>query len=280
METYGTIRTAQDEKNALKEILQKICLKGLHRHGFFEEAAFYGGTALRIMYGLERFSEDLDFCSLTMDSQFKWARYQTAVEQELRLYGFDARFEAKKDESDHIVGSAFVKQSTANGLLVIESRSRAQKSELLQVKLELDKSNPPGATFENKLLTQPEVFLIKTLDESSLFAGKMHAILARQFQNRVKGRDYFDLVFYIQKKIRLNMVYLEAKLRQSGHYTDAGSLSISRLREMFLEKISNVDFKKAQDDVRPFVGPTQASSVSAWSRELFQALAAELHAKE
>lgn len=276
LETYGPLKTAQDEQNALKEIIQKICLIGLHREDFFEKAAFYGGTALRIMYGLERFSEDLDFCLDIPDPEFRWIHYKKSVENELKLYGFDAELEPKKDDSENAIGSAFVKQSTLKGLILIESKSRASKQELIKVRLELDKANPAGATYEHKIIMQPEPFQIKTLDQSSLFAGKMHAIIARQYSNRVKGRDYFDLLFYLARNTKLNLEYLSNKLKDSGHLPKDSSFNAEIMRGMFRAKIANVDFKQAAQDVAPYLAPHQLPSLKNWNVNFFSAVADHL----
>jgi predicted nucleotidyltransferase component of viral defense system len=271
--TYGKLSDIRDEENALKEIIQKICLRALQREGFFTKAAFYGGTALRIMYGLQRFSEDLDFCLETPDPEFRWITYKKAVETELKTYGFEADFEAKKDDSDSPVGSAFVKQSTLKGLLLIESKLKASKTALLKVRLELDKSNPPGATYEEQFLRQPELFRVRTLDKASLFAGKMHAIIARQYHNRVKGRDYFDLIFYIQNNTKVNLNYLTNKLRDSGHIKMDVVLDEIKLRNLYLEKIETVNFQQAVQDVSPYLNSKQIEALKDWSTDYFKGLA-------
>lgn len=271
--TYGKLNDIRDEENALKEIIQKICLRALQREGFFTKAAFYGGTALRIMYGLQRFSEDLDFYLETPDPGFRWVTYKKAVETELKTYGFEADFEAKKDDSESPVGSAFVKQSTLKGLILIESKLKASKTALLKVRLELDKSNPPGATYEEQFLRQPEIFRVRTLDKSSLFAGKMHAIIARQYNNRVKGRDYFDLLFYIQNNTKVNLNYLTNKLQDSGHIKNDVVLDENKLRNLYLEKIETVNFQQAMQDVSPYLNARQIEALKEWNTDYFKALA-------
>lgn len=273
---YGFIKTIDDEKNALKEIIQKICLVGLHRNDFFEKASFYGGTALRILYSLERFSEDLDFCLDKKDLDFRWVDYKEAVLQELRTYGFEAEFESKKEDSDSAIGSAFVKQSTLRGLILIESKVKTSRDERIKVRLEIDKSNPSGATYEKPFIYQPEVAQIKTLDRPSLFAGKMHAIIARQYQKNVKGRDYFDLLFYLRDGVRINLPYLENKLKDTGHINPMEVLSEDRLREIFLEKIADVNFKQAVTDVSPYISSRQQEGLRLWSSNFFAALAPKL----
>lgn len=272
IKSYQVIKSSKDEHNMLKEIIQKICLLGLYREDFFANASFYGGTALRIIYGLERFSEDLDFCLDHPDPAFRWIHYKKSVENELKLYGFDSEFEPKKDDSESTIGSAFVKQSTLKGLIVIESASKASKHELIKVRLELDKSNPSGSTTEFKMITQPEPFQIKTLDQASLFAGKMHAIIARQYSNRVKGRDYFDLLFYVSRRTKLNLKYLANKLKDSGHLESAATFTEQTMRELYLDKIMAVNFKQAVSDVSPYLGPTQIESLRNWNASFFAGL--------
>lgn len=280
LKSYSSLTTPKDEQNALKEIIQKICLLGLHRENFFSRAAFYGGTALRMIYGLERFSEDLDFCLDQPNSDFRWEGYKQALESELRLYGFDARMDVKKDDSESAISSAFIKQSTPKGLLMIESKTKTSKYDLIKVRLELDKTNPPGATFENKMITQPEPFTIRTLDQPSLFAGKMHAIIARQYASRVKGRDYFDLLFYISRGTKINLTYLSNKLKDSGHLQQSAILTEEKLRELYLTKISTVNFKQAASDVSPYLRAAQIDSLKSWSVKFFAALGEQLRGSE
>lgn len=277
---YDKMKTIEDEKNALKEIIQKICLVGLHRKDFFEKAAFYGGTALRIIYNLERFSEDLDFCLDEKDPDFRWIDYKEAVLDELKTYGFEAEFEPKKDNSESAVGSSFIKKSTLRVLILIESKGKTSREERLKVRLEIDKTNPEGATYEMPIIYQPEVVQIKTLDRPSLFAGKMHAIIARHYNNNVKGRDYFDLLFYLKGGVKINLHYLENKLKDSGHFAASGVLTEERLREIYLEKIASVDFKQAIKDVAPYISSRQRDGLKSWSAPFFSAMAPQLMGSE
>lgn len=277
---YGPLVDSRDEDNALREIIQQVVLLGLHRGGFFEQAAFYGGTALRMLYGLDRFSEDMDFCLMTPDPAFRWAVFGAAIEQELARYGFDARLESKRSGPDVAIESAFVKQDTMAGLLVIERRRRGPRGQLLKVRLEVDKQNPSGAERTKKLVKLPIPFLVSTLAEPSLFAGKLHALLARAYLQRVKGRDYYDFLFYAARDTPINMIYLEAKLRDSGHYDQRASLDRRRLIELLVHKFETVDFDKARDDVRPYIPAHKVASLADWGPELFIAIAQELRAAE
>jgi hypothetical protein len=163
--------------------------------------------------------------------------------------------------------------STLKGLLLIESKSKASKEALLKVRLELDKSNPPGATYEEQFLRQPELFKVRTLDKPSLYAGKMHAIIARQFSNRVKGRDYFDLIFYIQNSTKINLTYLANKLRDSGHIKSNEVIDEKKLRDLYLDRIETVNFQQAVRDVSPYLDPKQVEDLKEWNADYFKSLA-------
>ena len=274
LDAYGNLDTPQDEEYALQEIIQLITLWGLHRGGFFEQAAFYGGTALRILYGLNRFSEDMDFCLRTPTPEFRLNPYFSSIEDELARFGFSAKVTEKRSGVDAPIESAFVKQNTLEGLLVIERSPRAlPRGQLIRVRLEVDKHNPPGATYVKKLVKLPVPFLVGTLDEPSLFAGKVHALLARAYLNRVKGRDYYDFAFYLARGTPVNATYLEAKLRDSGHCTKEESLTREELVKMLHERFSGVDFGLAAADIRPFIPQASASSLAEWDQDLFSALA-------
>jgi predicted nucleotidyltransferase component of viral defense system len=278
LKQYGPLKGPEDEDNALKEIIQQITLLGLHRGKFFDKASFYGGTALRILYGLDRFSEDMDFCLTVPDKTFSFQPYIKSISDELDRYGLNARVEEKKAGPDIAIGSAFVKQDTSHGLLVInKDNHRAQKDQLLKVKLEVDKTNPPGAILCKKLVKLPVPFLVSTLEEPSLFAGKLHAIVARSYVNRVKGRDYYDLLFYVARNTPVNLTYLESKLRDSKHYNQNAPLSSKSLTKLLLEKFQSVDFEKAKLDVKPFLKGDQIESLNEWGVELFSAIAESIN---
>lgn len=273
---YGPLRHSRDEDNALREIIQQIVLLGLHRGGLFERAAFYGDTALRMLYGLDRFSEDMDFCLETPDAQLSFADYVQAIETELQRYGFSARVEQKRTGAGVAVESAFVKQDTIEGLVVIDRPPRGPRGQLVKVRLELDKLNPPAAEYTKRLVKLPVPFLVRTLSEPSLFAGKLHALLARAYLNRVKGRDYYDYLFHASRDTPVNMAYLEAKLRDSGHYHGPAALSLERLVQLLTDKFHQVDLEKAKDDVRPFLEPDKVRALEDWEPDLFIAIAATL----
>lgn len=274
LKAYGPVKNQRDEINALREILQRVTLLGLHRGNFFNLACFYGGTALRLLYDLDRFSEDMDFCLKKPDPSFNFRPYIDAVRDELSRYGLKATFEEKRTGIDVAIESAFVKQDTLSGLMLIGSNSlRAHKGQLLKIRIEVDKTNPPGGKEDKKLIKLPIPFMVGTLTAGSLFAGKVHALLARAYLNRVKGRDYYDFVFFLTRGTKLNLAYLEAKLRDSGHYQNTSPLTLGTVKNLLKERFSTVDFDRAREDIRPFLSQARIRDLEEWSPDLFAALA-------
>ena len=188
--------TSLKRKDFLREILQQSALLGLARHNFFEHAAFYGGTALRILYGLDRFSEDLDFSLLKPNLQFNFRPFLDGCQKELASFGFTIETQIKKNES---VVSAFLKANTLKLLMTIEETDRIKgihPEEKISIKLEIDTDPPSGFEIETKLVSQPLPFYIVSYVQKDLFAGKMHAILCRERKINVKGRDWYDLIWF------------------------------------------------------------------------------------
>ncbi|RLE20790.1 MAG: nucleotidyl transferase AbiEii/AbiGii toxin family protein [Acidobacteria bacterium] len=272
-------RSLDDEINALREILQEVALCGLWRAKFFEKAAFYGGTALRVLYGLDRFSEDMDFSLLTPDDHFDLSLYCAAVEEELSSWGFRATVEAKKKKvADSAIESAFLKVNTRELLLSIEGGDQMAAEihgrRRLKIKIEVDTDPPPGFSTEARFLLQPVPFSVRVYDPPSLFAGKMHAVLCRGWKTRVKGRDWYDLVWYVGRATELDLGHLEARMRQSGHFIDDQPLDERRFRSMLRERIGQLDIDAARTDVERFL--IDRSTVSVWSREFFLAVAEKI----
>ncbi|MDF1552536.1 MAG: nucleotidyl transferase AbiEii/AbiGii toxin family protein [Deferrisomatales bacterium] len=267
--------SADESVNALREVLQELALLGLWRGKFFEQAAFYGGTALRILYGLDRFSEDMDFSLLQPDANFSLERYLPYVERELQSWGFHASVEAKAKTVDSAIESAFLKANTREQLLVIEAEEEVaagvHPGQVLRVKFEVDTDPPPDFSTETKFCLQPIPFSVLTYSQPSLFAGKMHALLCRTWGRRVKGRDWYDFVWYVGRGTELDLHHLEARMRQSGHYDDGAPLTESRFREILAERIASLDVARAKADVVRFL--PDASSAEVWSREFFTAVA-------
>ena len=270
--------TTRDIINALREILQEIALLGLWRSKFFEHAAFYGGTALRILYGLDRFSEDLDFSLLAPDFEFDLKKYTTALEKELRAFGFDIRVEKRNKAVASPIQSAFLKANTLNVLLMITADSEIAHGipagQLLKIKLEVDTEPPPGFRIESKYLLQPIPFAIRVYTLSDLFAGKMHAILCRKWKNRVKGRDWYDLVWFITNYPKLHLAHLEQRMRQSGHMQEGIILDHVGFYNLLANAIDRLDVVQARKDASLFVKAPDVLAV--WSKDFFRQISKKI----
>lgn len=265
------INSIEDKKNAIKEIVQEVVLCGLSRGGFFKEAAFYGGTALRIFYGLDRFSEDLDFSLITQNPDFDLTKYFSYIENETKSLGLNFSVTEKEKSIDSNVKSAFLKGNTKEHILSFYEESDDAKiinrEEVIKIKFEVDVNPPIGATYETKFGLLPSPYQVRLYDMSSLFAGKIHACLCRNWKSRVKGRDFYDYVFFLSMGAKVNLVNLKAKLVQSKFITEAYDLTIEKLKELLNERFSNMDFEQARDDVLPFV--KDKSKLDLWSKDFF-----------
>ena len=209
-------KSLNENKAVLREILQSIVLIGLSRADFFKKASFYGGTALRIFYGLNRYSEDLDFTLNEKNDSFSLEPYIESIKNVASSYGIELDINIKKKEIKTPVESAFAKLNTYQTFINLkindEITSLLHKDENIKVKFEIDLNPAIGFNVESKWIDMPEFANIIVLDEPSLFAGKLHAIICRNYKNTVKGRDYYDFLFYIRKRVKPNLNYLKNKL--------------------------------------------------------------------
>ena len=261
------------QKDILREILQQSALLGLSRLQFFEHAAFYGGTALRILYGLDRFSEDLDFSLLKPNPKFNFQPFLEGLEREMEALGFHVEVTAKKEVPPIL--SAFVKGNTINLLLSIaEEPKRVHPEEKIRIKLEIDTNPPPGFAVETKLVLNPTPFYVLTYIPEDLFAGKMHAILCRSWKERIKGRDWYDLVWFVRNGTPVHLSHLTERMRQSQHVPEGEGLTSEKLLVLLQEKIAAIDWEYAQEDVKPFLHDPHA--VDIWSQQFFLDLLAHL----
>lgn len=261
----------QDYVNALKEIFQEIALLGLWRSKFYEKAAFYGGSALRILYGLDRFSEDLDFTLLQKDKNFNLDTYNLAIKEELNSFGFQVKVATKNKNIETNIESAFIKAETKKQLLIIDAPTdilgHIHPMHTIKIKMEVD-TNPPGKfQTETKYILNPIPFSVKTLTQPNLLAGKIHAILCRPWQKRVKGRDWYDFVWYIAREIPVNLFHLQARLAQSNAWPKNESLLENDLINLLTKKINGTDFENAKKDVIPFL--KNKNSTDLWSKKFF-----------
>jgi len=274
LERYDN-HSLEDHLQALREILQEIALLGLWRNKFFDKAAFYGGTALRILYGLDRFSEDMDFSLLSPMDDFDLSAYTTALQKELAAFGFDVRIDQRNKNAESAIQSAFLKANTLNQLLVIETSEELLKTvhrgQILKIKLEIDTDPPPEFETHTRYLLQPIPFAVRTYTLPDLFAGKMHAILCRRWKKRVKGRDWYDLVWYAANHPQLHLAHLEQRMRQSGHWKGREQLTPELFKQLLSQAIDKLVVDQARKEVEAFI--RDQKSLAIWSREFFQDIA-------
>ena len=260
-----------DRKNAMKEVMQEIVLCGLSRAGFFNKAAFYGGTALRIFYGLARFSEDLDFSLETPDPEFDLETYFPCLTKEIKSYGLNVEITTKEKTRDSAIHSAFLKGNTKEHLLMFFNDEQLAGSvsgnEVIKIKFEVDTDPPAYAEFERKYRLLPAPYEVRLYDMPSLFAGKIHAVLARAWKNRVKGRDLYDYVFYLSRNTSVNLKHLRARLIDSGTISENEDCSLERIKTMLCDRFSAIDYAQAKRDVEPFIH--DAALLDVWSADFF-----------
>lgn len=277
LKPYET-QTLYDKENAIKEVVQEIVLCGLSRAGFFQPAAFYGGTALRIFYGLDRFSEDLDFSLKAPDANFDLAVYLPTLEKEVRSYGLNFKIEAKEKSVDSGVKSAFLKGNTKEHILMFYADERLAPSivasKLIKVKFEVDTNPPAFATFERKYRLLPIPYEINLYDMPSLFAGKIHAVICRSWKTRVKGRDLYDYVFYLSRGTGVNIRHLEARLAQSDFIEADRKISLDDVKDMLYTRFEQIDYEQAKQDVLPFIRNPDA--LALWSADFFKGITESL----
>ena len=271
MDSYAP-KTVLETEQALREIMQEITLAGLYRANFFKEAAFYGGTALRIFHGLNRFSEDLDFSLLEKNSAFELAPYLEGVKNEFAALGMHVTFIQKSKAATSAIDSAFLKSETLWGELLVETNlpqlSLSQKPSI-KIKLEVDTQPPLLFETENKLLIKPFSFYVNCFTLPYLFAGKMHALLFRKWKERVKGRDWYDLDWYIKKGVPVNLEHLAERAHESGDWSEL-SLSKEQLYHLLIERIRSLDMNRVKEDVIRFI--TNPQELDIWSPNYFEQL--------
>lgn len=255
-------QTAQQQHNARIEVAQQIVVAGLARSDFFSKAAFYGGTCLRIFHNLQRFSEDMDFSLMQTDETFAWETYFPYIEREFEALGRTVTITKKDKRTFGKVESAFLKDNTE----VVNLQFQTEKS--LKIKIEVDTYPPLGFATEQRLLFQPYPFYTRCIVPSDLFAGKMHALLFRQWKSRVKGRDWYDFEWYIRNNVPLHFEHLQERVRQCNNI----ELTKDQFVEMLRDKIANTDINDVRADVEPFlIG--NLNNPDIWSNDYFLQIA-------
>lgn len=255
------IRTAADRRNALYEVMQQVVLSGLNRGGFFKEAAFYGGTCLRIFHGLNRFSEDMDFSLLKKNPDFSLETYFPAIIEECKLLGREVTITRKDKSHFGKVESAFLKDNTD----VYNIAFQTDKS--LKIKIEVDTQPPLEFATEQRLLLQPHSFMTRCFALPDLYAGKMHALVYRQWKSRIKGRDWYDFEWYVRNRVPLDFKHLQMRAAEFNGI----ELTQEDFLEALREKLATADIEQVKQDVRPFL--RNADDLEIWSNDYFLQLA-------
>jgi predicted nucleotidyltransferase component of viral defense system len=275
LESYSP-RNKEEARDALREIMQEIALAGLQRAGFFERAAFYGGTALRIFYGLDRFSEDLDFSLLEVNPNFSLEKYQDAIISEFSALGMQVSISEKQKAIKNNINSAFLKSETIWRELILEGvipENGLQEVANIKIKIEVDIEPPLGFQTEEKLLLQPFSFYVKCLSIPDLFAGKMHALLFRKWGKNVKERDWYDMEWYIKNRYKLNLHHFLIRAKDSGDWEE-DAITESQLGQLLAEKIDSVNMNYVKADIARFI--KDPKTLEIWSPKYFHDLAAQI----
>ncbi len=270
------IQTETDLINALKEVFQEVALLGLSNGGFFEKGAFYGGTALRILYGLPRFSGDLDFSLLQKDDRFDLEKYFKPIFDEFEALGISIEISKKVKSTDSNIASAFLKNDTSIHTLNIQSNDLDNilggiySGKKLKIKFEVDTNPPLGFQTEVKTLLLPKTFNVISMTLPNLYAGKMHAVLCRKWQKRIKGRDWYDFEWYVKNGTTLNLEHLQERMYESGDLDKDIKLDLPLFKELMHKRIDNLDVKGVIGEVSPFV--KDKSGFEFWSKDYFRLL--------
>src|SRR5574344_958206 len=253
--------TEQQKRNAIFEINQQVILAGLYHGGFFDLAAFYGGTCLRIFHGLQRFSEDMDFSLLSSNENFDFTNYFQPIIDEFAMIGRKVEIKKKDKKNFGKVDSAFLKDNTD----VYDVTFQTEKS--IKIKIEVDTELPLNFNTEQKLLLQPHSFMTRCFTLPDLFAGKMHALVYRTWKNRVKGRDWYDFEWYVRHNVPLDFTHLAERCKQFNNEDITPKL----FQEKLIERLSTADIKQVKEDVLPFV--RKPKELDIWSNDYFVQLA-------
>ncbi len=277
LKKYST-ESVFDKKNAVKEIMQELVLCGLSRSGFFRHAAFYGGTALRIFYGLDRFSEDLDFSLTAPNPDFELSEYFPDLKKELASYGLNVEISEKRKTKESPVRSAFLKGNTKEHFLLFYASDSAAAGiagdEMIKIKFEVDTNPPDGANFEHKYRLLPSPYEITLYDMPSLFAGKVHAVICRAWKSRIKGRDLYDYIFYLSRGTKINLAHLKARLVQSEAWKNEDDFTVEDAKSLLCGRFDAIDYEQAKNDVRPFI--KDVSALGIWNADFFKQITQEM----
>lgn len=255
------IKTNEQKRNATHQVMQEITLAGLYRGGFFDKAAFYGGTCLRIFHELPRFSEDMDFSLIGKDDKFDLESYFPSIIEEFKAAGRDVVINRKEKKKETKVESAFLKDNTA----IYDVKFKTEKD--LKIKIEVDIDPPLGFTTEQKLSLMPFSFMTRCFTLPDLYAGKMHALIFRNWKTRVKGRDWYDFEWYVRQNVPLDFTHLQIRTKElNGMDIDKETFA-----SMLKERLSSTDINMVKRDVFSFI--QNSKELDIWSNDYFLQLA-------
>ena len=259
-------KSSIEEEHAIREITQEVALAALGRTDFFKHAIFQGGTCLRIFYGLNRFSEDMDFILKDMNKDFTLQPHIQAVSVELKAYGYDVEI-TDRSKADIAVRKVFLKDDSLGQVLQLQYSDKSGSLKKIRIKFEVDANPPSGSGMEIKYVDFPFVSSVTVQDKPSLFAGKIHALLCRGY---VKGRDWYDFLWYTSQDIGINYKFLSSALKQQGPWQDKDiHIDLKWCLEHLEKRVTSIDWAAAREDVRRFIKVTEQSSLELWGTELF-----------
>ena len=265
LDSYGC-RSQQEEANALREITQEVALAALSRTDFFKKAAFQGGTCLRVFYSLDRFSEDLDFILKKPDMDFQLEPYLKPLAVELHAYGYHLEI-VDRSKAGQAVKKCFLKDDSLGKLLFLQHAKGAAGRSKIKIKFEVDANPPAGSDFENKFLDYPFAFAVTAQDLPSLFAGKSHALLCREYG---KGRDWYDFIWYVSRKVKINFTFLSNALNQVGPWAGQNvPVDKNWYHKEMKKKILSVAWPEIAAEMSRFLKPEALATLKVWDREFF-----------
>jgi len=257
-----------EEEHAVREITQEVALAALSRTGFFKHGIFQGGTCLRIFYGLNRFSEELDFILKQPNPNFKLQPYLKSLSEELKAYGYNVDI-TDRSKTDIAIRKAFIKDNSLGKVLQLNHVGKRGPFRKIRVKLEVDTNPPSDGKTEIKYLDFPFVSSVTVQNKPSLFAGKIHALLCREY---IKGRDWYDFLWYTSQEVKINYKFLASALRQQGAWKGQDiDVNLDWCITELKKGVESIDWKTTAKDVQRFVRVTEHPSLNLWSKELFHA---------
>ena len=265
---------------AIREVMQEITLCGLGRSNFFNFAAFYGGTCLRIFFGLPRFSEDLDF-SLDIRKNFELKNYKNYIDNEFASLGLSAEFEVSEKAEGNDIKRGYIK---GNAIELMKSFGidddiikKRNHNELIKIKFEVDSVAPFFALDDIRFGLMPSPYPVRTYDIESLFACKISAVLCRNWKSRIKGRDFYDYIFYIKNNVKVSLICVEARIKDDGVDLD-NPLTLEELKKMLCDRFDSIDFNSAKDDLNGFIDDLRELDI--WSADFFKSITMNLKESE